>query len=104
LSISGRTPHLHSFPTRRSSDLAALDVDRSAVVESSRVDGRRSGRGSLSERAGIVERLSKSAGAVVVDRLIVGDQEKTGGQVVDRSEEHTRELLSRGQVVCGAVL
>src|SRR5690625_8013474 len=70
---------LHSFPTRRSSDLAVVTRVRRGDLE-------------LLARDDLVlepgDRL-----AVVVDR-----------RELDRSEEHTSELQSRGHLVCRLLL
>src|SRR5207244_10939697 len=73
-------PALHSFPTRRSSDLQAAAVD------------------------GIV---GQSLVLEVAARLVVGDAERAAGQTVDavgRSEEHTSELQSPDHLVCRLLL
>src|SRR5439155_26234457 len=70
---SGTHRHLHSFPTRRSSDLGIL---RAALL--------------------------LGAGALVLD-LLDGAEDAGHGEV-DRSEEHTSELQSRGHLVCRLLL
>src|SRR5207253_8134019 len=90
-------PVLHSFPTRRSSDLSARTacsrrahdgaVPRDLVLLRAGAPGRRDdarGRG----------RLSASAPAARHGRGVLGA----------RSEEHTSELQSRGHLVCRLLL
>src|SRR5690606_41688372 len=86
---------LHSFPTRRSSDLAVLD--RGEVVEI------------LLDR--VVENLPLAAIVGEADGLDVllgrmGDDLADVGLVVlgQRSEEHTSELQSRENLVCRLLL
>src|SRR5207253_7603800 len=94
---------LHSFPTRRSSDLAgigmaqhpALRQHRSKIVE-------REHRVNAAQRA-------RSTAVNVSDRGVwmrtaheSGVQQRWNCDVIDeaRSEEHTSELQSRGHLVC----
>src|SRR5207249_10980898 len=94
--------HLPSFPTRRSSDLVA--------IERTRTGGRVAVAGCVH-----IERTS-TAGRIVAARCVVTERKKTDGCVVDsharcqvregiktlsgRSEEHTSELQSRFDLVC----
>src|SRR5207253_3446704 len=74
---------LHSFPTRRSSDLHHLLADRGDGQVGRRHHGRRPARGRQAEAARVLRRRS--------DRRA-------------RSEEHTSELQSRGHLVCRLLL
>src|SRR5690554_7746714 len=80
----GHHRDLHSFPTRRSSDLnftnATLNITNSLQFENSATAGRQ----------------YDSDGNV-------SDGSITGG-VLDRSEEHTSELQSRPHLVCRLLL
>src|SRR5207249_12167584 len=92
LSRSRAPPHLHSFPTRRSSDL----VDHLAV------DG--DGADPLGE--GIVvggddPRCVLDLGGARAELLV---QDLDLARVDDRSEEHTSELQSRFDLVCRLLL
>src|SRR5438874_7882796 len=84
-------PHqrLHSFPTRRSSDLG----DRAVELAVDRAD----------ERAHGLE-----GGTLDLGRLLACEQEERGrGEQHDRkqrSEEHTSELQSRRDLVCRLLL
>src|SRR5437016_14341776 len=69
---------LHSFPTRRSSDLVALQRKQAAVAELEALDGQ------VAEVADEERRLS-----------VAGQQ---------RSEEHTSELQSLTNLVCRLLL
>src|SRR5690606_41071061 len=76
---------VHSFPTRRSSDLACvLDV---RFQPGGRGGG---GRGRAADRA---RRLEAGAGPA-----------RGGGRGLRRSEEHTSELQSRANLVCRLLL
>src|SRR5690606_42153766 len=80
--------YLHSFPTRRSSDLAVGDYIAPAA-----------------------ERLAQSVKSVQLGRLSLGAtgawlKERQGEHsvAVNRSEEHTSELQSRENLVCRLLL
>src|SRR5437868_11420294 len=75
---------LHSFPTRRSSDLALLlDVDHEVVF---------------------VDRLGHERVQHRHQRDQRGDSADQPAVVVERSEEHTSELQSRFDLVCRLLL
>src|SRR5207249_11291423 len=94
---------LHSFPTRRSSDLASL------------TSGHRSIRGDYISHATVV-RATRTVQVKVVEQrsLLAGSNRplvgaasripdrkaKSTGKTVARSEEHTSELQSRFDLVC----
>src|SRR5207249_12172408 len=83
LSCSGHHRHLHSFPTRRSSDLAPM---ARAVLASTRpIDA-------------LVEAFRTGAGVPYAD---YGDDLH---EAQARSEEHTSELQSRFDLVCRLLL
>src|SRR5690625_6919867 len=77
---------LHSFPTRRSSD---LDVLREAVLAAADEETRAWFDDHVDVVSTMVDRITPSAG------------EQEG---VIRSEEHTSELQSRGHLVCRLLL
>src|SRR5690606_41302642 len=94
-------PPLHSFPTRRSSDLHALAIgEPTLAIEVTRLlaraaharEARRVDRGVALEVAGVlrVEPLRDHRAHVGVEVL--------------RSEEHTSELQSRENLVCRLLL
>src|SRR5207253_10478220 len=94
---------LHSFPTRRSSDLAHCRLELPGKAVSLQVTPRREHRDL---------RLEALAGYALCDgeaevhvRLIFhplgpDDLEEAARPDVTRSEEHTSELQSRGHLVC----
>src|SRR5205085_10823165 len=96
-------PSLHSFPTRRSSDLLAAREKvvgehprayRERAAASVRVDGDEQG-----ERANEVRRDSE-------ERLALAQRlaHKSQLAVFERSEEHTSELQSQSNLVCRLLL
>src|SRR5207248_9024044 len=101
LHSSRAPPALHSFPTRRSSDLPALVAGSAALdaaepfVEGGLVLERRIERGFLEQRA----RYLDGPLAMLADRT----HEPLGENTV-RSEEHTSELQSPYDLVCRLLL
>src|SRR5205085_9556812 len=92
---------LHSFPTRRSSDLrgdhhgAVEELEARAVLEGHRHPGRLLGNGRGGRReAGVRIRLAVSTGGRIARRERLGR----------RSEEHTSELQSQSNLVCRLLL
>src|SRR5207253_9156167 len=94
---------LHSFPTRRSSDLVSRSVDatkfhlqREGYVEAMTspqvVDAIRSGANGRIAVC-LVEWSGASSQKLVIDWTLISDANS-------RSEEHTSELQSRGHLVC----
>src|SRR5690606_40782426 len=95
---SGATQSLRSFPTRRSSDLAADDFVSTFT---------RWVRGVSGVAAGM--QLALSPPFVLLTVLIGGSILITGGSMpaadlLPRSEEHTSELQSRENLVCRLLL
>src|SRR5699024_12247346 len=98
------TSSLHSFPTRRSSDLAnsVLAVEAGA----SQIDGSLAGLGAgagntPTEVAAIAfERLGIETGVDTKKILDAADLLKGMADRLPRSEEHTSELQSRFDIVC----
>src|SRR5690606_41632928 len=96
--------HLHSFPTRRSSDLKSRDFLRKVLVESLELFPEASGEdnkggtvaGSLSHEE-LEWRLEKFAERIAVNQTL-------SSSVISRSEEHTSELQSRENLVCRLLL
>src|SRR5207253_6681468 len=94
---------LHSFPTRRSSDLVA----RGAVLR--RVKGEGDDRPRLLQPLSVNAELSlglngggaaNCVSAISLDVITVAPDEETYEVGISRSEEHTSELQSRGHLVC----
>src|SRR5205823_10186537 len=93
--------HLHSFPTRRSSD---LDVTRIQSDQFAQMYGRKvtvtearhdSGFFQLARFLGISDLLDTLAPGSGAD-----DNQKVATFVINRSEEHTSELQSLAYLVC----
>src|SRR5207253_11102153 len=82
-------PHLHSFPTRRSSDLPAIDHHAALPGQ---ISGKNNVRLALGNGGGEFqrERANREASSALIGRI--------------RSEEHTSELQSRGHLVCRLLL
>src|SRR5699024_12178715 len=85
----GRTLYLHSFPTRRSSDLTAPEFDQALV--------KKDGRTTVDEYFWVPLIL---VFAWIAVELVFGVREYQ----LDRSEEHTSELQSRFDLVCRLLL
>src|SRR5204863_8819371 len=83
-------PTLHSFPTRRSSDLPGLRLQGPRLPVAVSLHRRRPGRRSAPHHAPALRRASQRA------------QRRDGPAV--RSEEHTSELQSRRDIVCRLLL
>src|SRR5690606_40726593 len=96
LERSGSRPDLHSFPTRRSSDLLRTTE---TLLLNNRV------------RHGDHKVLTMCAGNAVVKKDDAGNRKltKAGSRgridgMISRSEEHTSELQSRENLVCRLLL
>src|SRR5690606_41837707 len=95
--------HLHSSPTRRSSDLAAvfgIELQRAFVgglelVETVGDDGPRLVAGD--DRHSVLD-------LDALEQLVRGVAHERRGGTEDRSEEHTSELQSREKLVCRLLL
>src|SRR5205823_14591299 len=93
--------HLHSFPTRRSSDLG-LAVDLPAVVQP-RVERQRRRRDREHLAANGQHPVHLSDRLLEVSAFHGGhrrDQQIPDGVTAERSEEHTSELQSLAYLVC----
>src|SRR5439155_23982736 len=97
LPVAVAPPALHSFPTRRSSDLLrrasapGLTGERRAVLEGV----------VLGDDAGLGEGLKTSFRRSGLYHLLAVSGQNV---ILLRSEEHTSELQSRGQLVCRLLL
>src|SRR5699024_11506377 len=98
------TPHLHPFPTRRSSDLAALPP--SWPTKSISTNPGTASSHSAHVRIGIW--LLSNEPGLVCDRPRASILARSGASlrsmVAGRSEEHTSELQSRFDLVCRLLL
>src|SRR5437762_8920872 len=88
---SGHHRDLHSFPTRRSSDLASKYAATAARASGTRSAKKRAWSGALRPASAIA----------MVRAIIVMDKWAVGG---GRSEEHTSELQSPMYLVCRLLL
>src|SRR5207248_4106647 len=100
----GPPPHLHSFPTRRSSDLPTLSRPQ---LGQAIITGPRSRRPSALRISKAV--LTSSTGSAVSDTRTVSPIPSTSSAPIPtalliepeyRSEEHTSELQSPYDLVC----
>src|SRR5207253_11454520 len=98
LQPSRPTPHLHSFPTRRSSDLSRA---QSRADANSYPCSRRFPYGSVSTT--IVRMPIRSKSARRGKERYSSPRFSTASRI-RRSEEHTSELQSRGHLVCRLLL
>src|SRR5205823_11153159 len=97
-------PALHSFPTRRSSDLGG-EVARRAIAEPPRAESHVLilGDRELAARAAQVVAIGADLareGQAVEQRPAVRAQQLLVGLALSRSEEHTSELQSLAYLVC----
>src|SRR5439155_9621189 len=94
---------LHSFPTRRSSDLGAL---RRGVIAGGGEDLKTAVvPGALEERAHVDLALALPRhDAGPGGRAVLTCANRDGEALGPRSEEHTSELQSRGHLVCRLLL
>src|SRR5207249_12081106 len=96
-------PALHSFPTRRSSDLPS----RAGAAQGS--NGRRRGtraapRTTIAVQGARVHNLKNISLEIPRDSLVVVTGLSGSGKSSLRSEEHTSELQSRFDLVCRLLL
>src|SRR5690606_41299381 len=84
------THDLHSFPTRRSSDLCEIEI-RSLIALRSHHEGRHDRQ--HAEYAGDADQIRRAE-----------DPQLGEGRLDHRSEEHTSELQSREKLVCRLLL
>src|SRR5205814_2579164 len=92
---------LHSFPTRRSSDLVftggSLQIDAGAGVDHTTISG---GTADIYGQASVATIDSGGREVVHSGGTANGDVIEGGGVVSVRSEEHTSELQSLRHLVC----
>src|SRR5207253_11507164 len=90
LYLSRHPRHLHSFPTRRSSDLRGAERSRSPVIRTTR-----------STTLAITPFSTKPTAASSISKA---PTRAPSPATPWRSEEHTSELQSRGHLVCRLLL
>src|SRR5437588_9022079 len=99
---SGDHRDLHSFPTRRSSDLAAVDLGVLAVLVAILAD---QGVQALPRHPDVNDRRPVVAVALRQQVAAGGPRLEPGGEREGaRSEEHTSELQSHSDLVCRLLL
>src|SRR5439155_6079968 len=86
--------HLHSFPTRRSSDLVAEQTRSGDGGESSQVEGHFTA----------AQQAQKIGDYATAEREYLSVLTMKPNFAEARSEEHTSELQSRGHLVCRLLL
>src|SRR5690606_40976152 len=97
-------PHLDSFPTRRSSDLAVLAVGAMPVfadveLETFQIDPTQVAC-KITPRTKAILAVHIAGVAVDMDRIMELAKRQDLIVIEDRSEEHTSELQSRENLVC----
>src|SRR5690606_40191996 len=90
--------HLHSFPTRRSSDLHK--VDRTGVTKTALPAALTELADTLQEARFVLAGDGRVELAALRDRLV----DDLANHAARRSEEHTSELQSRENLVCRLLL
>src|SRR5439155_26753742 len=97
-------PHLHPFPTRRSSDLSLLGAWVASLGQAPNLRRRHrpDDRSTLPlfDDAGVREALKQALPVRFSLESIPGDTLDEVRAKEQRSEEHTSELQSRGHLVC----
>src|SRR5206468_9759227 len=88
--------HLHSFPTRRSSDLAWQRKAEHAILQNNDA----AARNALSRYNEIIKQAQRYQQQQQEQEQLVS----TMKSVLQRSEEHTSELQSRSDLVCRLLL
>src|SRR5206468_10717642 len=96
-------PDLHSFPTRRSSDLVQVSDNE---ISRRHAEIRKDEQGYLLVDLGSSNGTFVNAEQVTERRLVNGDRVQLGRTLLlfTRSEEHTSELQSRSDLVCRLLL
>src|SRR5205823_14339692 len=91
--------HLHSFPTRRSSDLLKTTVQKyTPGSETRRAVTTVGGATKLT----VQSQLCRPDGQIILERTVNGNVRFMGSNL--RSEEHTSELQSLAYLVCRLLL
>src|SRR5207253_10411245 len=101
--LSSHRRRLHSFPTRRSSDLP-FGMGRFAVQATAVVVTGALVTGALAWSTSASFAGATTTAARIATLLPIDLSDGTGETSLDRSEEHTSELQSRGHLVCRLLL
>src|SRR5205085_9333448 len=96
--------HLHSFPTRRSSDLHAAALPLDVLRVRREIDAVVGARGAELERLVRSEDRAVAGAAHVVLGAAADVVAAHGSDAGVRSEEHTSELQSQSNLVCRLLL
>src|SRR5205085_10041231 len=92
--------HLHSFPTRRSSDLVSIPATQpSLYLDTLKLDAPKKGVAVLRQRVGTAKLAIEAAGGHLAQNSYAFFR-----RVELRSEEHTSELQSQSNLVCRLLL
>src|SRR5207253_8674687 len=92
---------LHSFPTRRSSDLwIAMEWVEGRTLRQVLADGALP----LETASSITRQIADGLAAAHAKGVVHRDLKPENVMITARSEEHTSELQSRGQLVCRLLL
>src|SRR5690606_42003000 len=92
------TQHLHSFPTRRSSDLTTRRRNPAAPFTTSTMQQE------AARKLGFTARRTMRVAQQLYEGLSLGELGTHGLITYMRSEEHTSELQSRENLVCRLLL
>src|SRR5690606_40158013 len=103
LSCSAYNRYLHSFPTRRSSDLNfSSEVNNLRQMELERDNLRLLYKEGSREIKELDARINNTKSNI--QHLIATSRSKVNKELGNRSEEHTSELQSRENIVCRLLL
>src|SRR5207253_6256893 len=103
LHAAAHHPILHSFPTRRSSDLDRDRLLAGLLAQSVPVDIYGSGWSASPSGAGSKQNGGEQESSYLGRELVQPGSAKSYA-LASRSEEHTSELQSRGHLVCRLLL
>src|SRR5690606_41136360 len=93
--------HLHSFPTRRSSDLADVGM---VIVAFKTTNGLQENHLNILQNIGITGGYTYPTLGMVAQPMTAGQVRALSTNPAVRSEEHTSELQSRENLVCRLLL
>src|SRR5207253_10679856 len=97
-------PHLHSFPTRRSSDLLSDRTSKAVIKHCIKLNGATLAADTSAVLSEGEHRAVALAAFMAELKMYPGKDAIVIDDPVSRSEEHTSELQSRGHLVCRLLL